>query len=1112
MIDCLFAKQKKISDDKNFNNVMNRRGKPLAARKVSDAISMGPSEAPTEIEARKRIKHGGPCQAAKGIFVEYCHNSSVHGMKYLGERRRTPLERIFWIVMFVLSLYFCGRLIWNIYVKWHTSPVIVSFAEKSTPVWQIPFPAVTICPETKAKQTVFNFTDMYHRIKDNETLTEEEKIRLEVIAQTCDAHLLTDYGIGNNYTDSETVSQLLELGPQFNETLFSCKFRNLMATCDHYFSPTVTEEGVCYTFNALNGREIYRTENMADDFIYHDHNRSLEATWTLENGYTSSNLDVYPNRVLAAGARAGMFILLSLYDHELDYLCRGPVQGFKVLLHTPGEQPRVSKHYFRVPRLQEVIVSVRPQMIQTSDRLKDYSPERRQCYFNHERQLKFFQIYTQSNCELECLTNYTMQECGCVKFNMPRDNNMPICGAAQIKCYNTAEDSILQKEINEGLSGSTDAIRGETTCNCLPACTSMQYDAEMSQAEFNWERLFDAYKNPLDEFPGIQFARLSIFFKEAQFITSRRSELYGPVDFLANCGGLMGLFMGISLLSFVEIFYFCTVRLCCNLKMRLENRKKGDKIMPPPPGIMTVEVEYCENSSIHGIKYLSKSETVFQKLLWSIVLFISFVLCGILIGRIYTKRCESPVIVSFNENPVPIWQIPFPAVTICPITKTKRDEFKFTETLFKVLSNDTKNLSEKELQYFDSIVQLCDAYNGDNFTLPGVRDPKNYIKIIEKLAPKFEEIKHAGWINGEEVDLSEIFSPVITELGLCFTYNGLSGEEIYRTSELDETFFLPKAPSAHGNWNVDDGYLNKNLTGYPRRGALAGADTGLSAVFVAYQKDFDFFCRGTTQGFRVVLHNPAEQPTISEYNQIVQVDSELTIKVHPKVVLTTSSLLDYPPEKRGCYFSQERYLRFFKIYTKCNCELECIANYTLSKCGCVQFHMPHDNKTRICTANDMQCYNEAEYDILLSEIEHEMNKEVEDAEPHERCHCMSVCNSVQYDGDVSDVQFRWKDYVRASRRPLEEMEGSQLAKFNIYFKSEKFIANKRSELYSKTDFLANCGGLIGMFMGASLLSIIEIFYFCLLRLIIYFKEIPENNDISVKTNNGIIKVVPVSGK
>lgn len=72
-------------------------------------------------------------------------------------------------------------------------------------------------------------------------------------------------------------------------------------------------------------------------------------------------------------------------------------------------------------------------------------------------------------------------------------------------------------------------------------------------------------------------SRVSIFFKEAQFLTSRRSELYGTTDFLANCGGLLGLFMGVSILSIVEIAYFCSVRLCTNLRMRHARRKELER-------------------------------------------------------------------------------------------------------------------------------------------------------------------------------------------------------------------------------------------------------------------------------------------------------------------------------------------------------------------------------------------------------------------------------------------------------------------------------------------------------------------------------------------------------
>jgi amiloride-sensitive sodium channel len=70
-----------------------------------------------------------------------------------------------------------------------------------------------------------------------------------------------------------------------------------------------------------------------------------------------------------------------------------------------------------------------------------------------------------------------------------------------------------------------------------------------------------------------QFARLTIFFKDAQFITSKRSELYGTTDFLANCGGLLGLFMGVSILSIVELFYYCTIRPYYIIKKQKKQRK-----------------------------------------------------------------------------------------------------------------------------------------------------------------------------------------------------------------------------------------------------------------------------------------------------------------------------------------------------------------------------------------------------------------------------------------------------------------------------------------------------------------------------------------------------------
>lgn len=55
--------------------------------------------------------------------------------------------------------------------------------------------------------------------------------------------------------------------------------------------------------------------------------------------------------------------------------------------------------------------------------------------------------------------------------------------------------------------------------------------------------------------------QVSIFFKDTFVEAEKRVETYTYTDFLALCGGLLGLFLGISLLSLVEIIYFATLRL-----------------------------------------------------------------------------------------------------------------------------------------------------------------------------------------------------------------------------------------------------------------------------------------------------------------------------------------------------------------------------------------------------------------------------------------------------------------------------------------------------------------------------------------------------------------------
>lgn len=84
---------------------------------------------------------------------------------------------------------------------------------------------------------------------------------MEAVIQLCDAHIATDnFDIGTDYTNSTLFDAIQDVAPTFNDTMFFCKWRNDYPACRDLFSPVWTEEGICYTFNDLNSKDIYTDE------------------------------------------------------------------------------------------------------------------------------------------------------------------------------------------------------------------------------------------------------------------------------------------------------------------------------------------------------------------------------------------------------------------------------------------------------------------------------------------------------------------------------------------------------------------------------------------------------------------------------------------------------------------------------------------------------------------------------------------------------------------------------------------------------------------------------------------------------------------------------------
>jgi amiloride-sensitive sodium channel len=81
-------------------------------------------------------------------------------------------------------------------------------------------------------------------------------------------------------------------------------------------------------------------------------------------------------------------------------------------------------------------------------------------------------------------------------------------------------------------------------------------------------------------------------------------------------------------------------------------------------------------------------------------------------------------------------------------------------------------------------------------------------------------------------------------------------------------------------------------------------------------------------------------PKIAYYGAMVPPGRESKVIITPNIMTSEENIGDISVQKRQCYFTSERYLRYYRTYTQKSCVRECEANFTLAYCGCVLYYMP----------------------------------------------------------------------------------------------------------------------------------------------------------------------------
>ena len=175
------------------------------------------------------------------LVKEYADNTTLHGPKYIGENQ--TLARLFWIIIVISAASFGVFLVARIIHMWQSYPIITAIESTNYPVSNIPFPAVTICPNVKGLKEKL----MYEICHDEELINifpnGSETYLPSKLAYTMagitnldffqwnDANLALYLESSLGWDINKTVSVLKRISPTCDEYILKCFWKGDLVDC-----------------------------------------------------------------------------------------------------------------------------------------------------------------------------------------------------------------------------------------------------------------------------------------------------------------------------------------------------------------------------------------------------------------------------------------------------------------------------------------------------------------------------------------------------------------------------------------------------------------------------------------------------------------------------------------------------------------------------------------------------------------------------------------------------------------------------------------------------------------------------------------------------------------
>ncbi|XP_054006766.1 sodium channel protein Nach-like [Hylaeus anthracinus] len=466
---------------------------------------------------------------------------------------------------------------------------------------------------------------------------------------------------------------------------------------------------------------------------------------------------------------------------------------------------------------------------------------------------------------------------------------------------------------------------------------------------------------------------------------------------------------------------------------------------------------YCKYSKLAGFNYFVEPETSWYSRVLLILVY--SVIVPAMIYTIYHQLddfFENPCFTSVDTEYFPTQDLNFPGVAICSINRISRQAaLEMANEIFE--RNITRSSIEEILEMFTELSVLYDSetsvlnrtnqihklltqyYNGDY----------NVTDIMKRLTPQCSAILSKCRFHDEDRNCSEVFEFRKTQDGFCCTFN-------YAIKQDDRAF----------NDAVDHRLEPAKVDDF-------GPDQGLSVLLEPFLDDY-FYSIFPITGWKVTIFNPHDYPdtTSGGVSEIfVSAETQQSVELRAIISYGTKNIMPISLEHRHCVFPEE-----MDSYTYSDCIVECRTRNMWDTCGCIPFYLPNDSK-RVCNLEDVPCLSQHKHKwfAAMPHAYHHGVDTIDDNEVLICSHCFPTCNDVTYSLQSTFYACMTRD--RHQTKLLNGVDYANQSTVQVYFTRVGTVKLKQNVASQWYDLLSQASGIGGIFIGFSLIAIVELSYF-----------------------------------